>query len=146
MRIGRVGKFLLSAVAALMLGTAASAHHSTAEFDFSKKLTFNGVVETVQWSNPHCYATIVDRADPKTKWRLEFGTPGVLVRMGWQRNSLKQGDAVNVTFSPMRDGSGGGALLTASFADGHTLRAPIYFIINKDEAPSPNASDAENKP
>lgn len=146
-------KFVMSGVAALVLGATASAHHSTAEFDFSKKLTFDGVVETVQWTNPHCYATIVDRAGAKTKWRLEFGTPGVLVRMGWQRNSLKQGDAVNVTFSPMHDGSRGGALLTASFADGRTLRAPIYYITNKDGAApadaaeaSPNANGAENKP
>lgn len=146
----------MSGVAALVLGTVTSAHHSTAEFDFSKKLEFNGVVETVQWTNPHCYATIADRADPKTKWRLEFGTPGVLIRMGWQRNSLKQGDAVGITFSPMHDGSRGGALLTASFADGRTLHAPIYYIVNQDAAPPagatgaagayPNARDAEKNP
>ena len=36
------------AAAVLTLGTAL-AHHSTAEFDYSKEVTINGVVKEVQW-------------------------------------------------------------------------------------------------
>jgi len=36
-----------------LLVAVATAHHSTAEFDYTKQLTIQGKVKEVQWTNPH---------------------------------------------------------------------------------------------
>ena len=36
-----------------------SAHHSTAEFDYTKQVTIKGTVKEVQWTNPHSYIQLL---------------------------------------------------------------------------------------
>ena len=38
-----------------LLAAAAMAHHSTAEFDYSKQVTIKGKVKEVQWTNTQSY-------------------------------------------------------------------------------------------
>jgi hypothetical protein len=55
-------------------------------------------------------------------WALETTSPGVLTRAGWTRQSIKPGDKVSVTLSPLRDGSHGGSLNSVTLlATGQTL-------------------------
>lgn len=122
-------------LAALGMG-AAAAHHSISEYDTSKVLNAAATVEKVDWINPHAYVTVVTQeADAATKWRLEFGTPGVNLRMGWKKDTLKVGDKLAITFSPMRDGRAAGVLLTATFSDGRTVYTPNYYISQQGGAP-----------
>jgi hypothetical protein len=111
--------------AALGLALPASAHHSFAMYEPTKTLTFKGTIKTFQWTNPHVVVAILVQPDgggAAQEWALETTSPGVLTRAGWTRQSLKPGDRVSVTLSPLRDGSHGGSLNSVTLLDtGQTL-------------------------
>ena len=84
------------------------AHHSfSAEYDRSKPIQLKGTVTKVEWMNPHArfYLDVKDDAGKVTNWEFELGSPNGLMRQGWTRNSLKEGDVVTVTGSKAKDGS-----------------------------------------
>src|SRR5579883_423921 len=100
------------------------AHHSgAAEFDANKKIDLTGVVTKVEWANPHAhfYMDVTDASGKVTNWNLELASPNVLVRNGWSRHSLKEGDKVNVTGSQAKDNSHLGTAGVITFPDGHKL-------------------------
>ena len=100
------------------------AHHSgAAEFDANKKIDLNGIVTKVEWTNPHAhfYMDVTDASGKVTNWNLELASPNVLVRNGWSRRSLKEGDKVNVTGSRAKDNSNLGTAGVITFSDGHKL-------------------------
>jgi hypothetical protein len=103
----------------------ASAHHSFAMYEPTKTLTFKGTVKNFQWTNPHVVLSILVQPDDGSAaqdWALETTSPGVLTRAGWTRQSIKPGDKVSVTLSPLRDGSHGGSLNSVTLlATGQTL-------------------------
>ena len=71
--------------AAVVLATAASAHHSFAVYDMQHEVTFKGVVDTVQFRNPHMAMTLTHVKPDGTKETIHFveGAPAnMLVRMG----------------------------------------------------------------
>jgi hypothetical protein len=106
-------------------GPPAVAHHSFAMYEPTKTMTFKGTVKSFQWTNPHVVVWILVQPDgggAVQEWSLETTSPGVLTRAGWTRQSLKAGDRVSVTFSPLRDGSRGGGLNSVTLLDtGQTL-------------------------
>jgi hypothetical protein len=110
---------------ALYIAPAASAHHSFAMYEPTKTLTFKGTVKNFQWTNPHVVLSILVQPDDGSAaqdWALETTSPGVLTRAGWTRQSIKPGDKVSVTLSPLRDGSHGGSLNSVTLlATGQTL-------------------------
>jgi hypothetical protein len=114
---------LLSCLAAACLMHAAAAHHSTAEFDYTKQVTIKGMVKEVQWTNPHSYIQLLvdGEGGAKTQWSVEIGSPSLNISMGWRKNSVKAGDVVTMSLSPARNGSPYGTLRTLTFADGKTL-------------------------
>jgi hypothetical protein len=89
------------AVAVLTLGTAL-AHHSTAEFDYTKEVTIKGVVKEVQWTNPHSYIQMLVDGQPgeKIQWSVEIGSPTLNVNLGWRKDSVKPGDVVTMNLAP----------------------------------------------
>lgn len=75
------------------------AHHSfAAEFDSQRPLTVTGVVQKVQWTNPHArvYVDVKDDKGNVVLWDFELGPPNGLMRRGWNRNSLRQGHVVTI--------------------------------------------------
>jgi len=122
-------KFVVVIAAAVLLASAGRvlAHHSfSAEFDASKPFKMTGSVTKVEWMNPHTFFYI-DVADEKTKkvtnWAMEMGSPNGLMRQGWTRNSMKEGDHVSVTGTAAKDGSKLGNARSVVLADGKRMGA-----------------------
>jgi len=85
-----------------------AAHHSfSAEFDGSKTVTLEGKIAVMEWVNPHSWLNIdVPTADGKVeRWKVEGGSPAVLLRLGWNRDSFPIGAKIKVTGSPAKDGA-----------------------------------------
>ena len=86
----------------------ALAHHSfAAEFDAKQPIKLTGTVTKVEWTNPHVwfYLDIKDDTGKVTNWGMEMGTPNILMRNGWRRDTLKAGDMVTVDGFLAKDGS-----------------------------------------
>ena len=111
--------------AVVSAGSPAVAHHSFAMYEPTKTLTLKGTVKSFQWTNPHVVVWVLVQPEDGgavQEWSLETTSPGVLTRNGWTRQSLKAGDRVSVTLSPLRDGSRGGSLNSVTLLDtGQTL-------------------------
>ncbi|HEY1899455.1 MAG TPA: DUF6152 family protein [Steroidobacteraceae bacterium] len=107
-------------------GGTASAHHSFAMFDQAQSKTLVGVVKQVQWTNPHIWVQVVTK-DEKTgaavEWSIEGGSPNGLSRQGWRRSSIKEGDAIEITIHPLKDGSNGGSMMKA-MVNGQAVGGP----------------------
>jgi len=114
---------------AVVLGLAAVpalAHHSfAAEYDGQKPVTLTGTVTKVEWMNPHArfYIDVKDESGKVTNWELELGSPNGLMRRGWTRHSMKEGDVVTVNGSLAKDGSNLANARTVKLADGKSLFA-----------------------
>src|SRR3954468_394886 len=96
MNSGICGAGLLALVA---IALPALAHHSfSAEFDEKATITLAGAVTKVEWFNPQIwvYLDVKDADGKQQHWQCEGGAPNSLVRNGWTKNSLKQGDEITI--------------------------------------------------
>ena len=119
---------LMSVVAGVVVLMAAtmsvSAHHSfSAEFDGSKKVTLEGTVVMMEWVNPHSWLHIdVTQPDGSVvRWKIEGGSPSVLFRKGWNRDSLPAGIKVKVVGFQAKDGSFRASSRDLQFPDGRRM-------------------------
>ena len=114
----------LAILAGSTLTGPAMAHHSFAMFDADKTITMTGTVKEFEWTNPHSWLRVMV-TDPATgqpvQWLFEMGSPAQQARFGMTADSLKPGDKVTVTMHPLKDGSRGGGLLTATLPNGKTV-------------------------
>jgi len=110
-------------LAALFLATPAFPHHSNVAFEVTKIITVTGVVKEFRWANPHTWLglTVDDGKGGKVEWAIEGRAPGILIRSGWSKNSLKPGETVTVDMSPAKDGSNTGLIARVTKADGTIL-------------------------
>jgi hypothetical protein len=145
----KTGTVTAMAVAAAVASLPLAAHHSfSAEFDASKEIKATGSVTKLDWQNPHGWihlmvTEICERTaargpnaveqewacrtpaagEEKADWAFELGSPNGLMRQGWTRNSLKQGDVITVLGSRARDGSTNSNARSVTTADGKRLFA-----------------------
>ena len=108
---------------ALVSGVPLSGHHSGLTLFTEDTSTLKGVVKSWVWSNPHCLLTVeVTGADGQaTQWVIEMQAPNSIYPGGYRRTTFKPGDAVTVTFHPVRNGRPYGRLVSSVPADGKTL-------------------------
>jgi len=100
------------------------AHHSfAAEFDGSKKITLEGKVVQLEMVNPHSWIHFdVTTPDGKVEhWKAEGGSPSVLLRLGWNRDTLPVGTKIKISGSPSKDGAFRMNTSGIEFADGKKL-------------------------
>src|SRR5215510_10229429 len=95
-------------------------HYFAAEVDSNKPVELKGTVTKLEWVNPHAwiYVDVKDERGDVNNWACELGSPNLLLRNGWTRNSLKAGDGVVVTGSAAKDGSHIANARTVRMADG----------------------------
>ena len=111
-----VVRSLAAGAAALSVVGPALAHHSFAMVDFKRDVSLDGTIKDFQWTNPHSWivVTVTDASGKTTDWSVEGGSPNGLGRQGWKRNSLKPGDKAVVVIHPLKDGTNGGCLVSAT--------------------------------
>jgi hypothetical protein len=111
----------------LLVGAAlAMAHHSTANFDYTKTVVLKGKLKSLQWTNPHCFLQIEvpDGKGGTVEWAVESGSPGLLRRLGWKPELFNKGDAVTAEIAPIRSKENKGTLRFVTLVDGKKLFGP----------------------
>src|SRR5215510_5243768 len=97
--------WVLSLVFSLSLAvTGVSAHHSiSGVYDSSQQVTIEGTVTEFRFVNPHPFLIAeVKQAGGTQEWKLEMDNRYELVDVGMNDKTLKRGDRIIVTGSPIR--------------------------------------------
>ena|SRR5258705_4515840 len=141
---------VLMGVGLFFAGTAVSvrAHHAfAAEFDAKKPVHFEGTVTKMEWVNPHVWLHIdVKKPDGTVEnWAFEAGTPNVLFRRGFTKQSLLPGTKVVVDGYQAKDGLKRANGRDLTFSDGRKMflgssgtGAPYELTPNNQKVPPKN--------
>jgi hypothetical protein len=124
------------------------AHHAfAAEFDAKKPVHFEGTVTKMEWVNPHVWLHIdVKKPDGTVEnWAFEAGTPNVLFRRGFTKESLLPGTKVVVDGYQAKDGLKRANGRDLTFPDGRKMflgssgtGAPYELTPNNQKVPPKN--------
>ena len=114
----------LAGVLVVLAVVPAWAHHAfAAEFDAKKPVKFKATVTRMEWTNPHVWIH-VDVKQPNggvEKWAIEAGTPNVLFRRGFTKQSLLPGTKVVVDGYQAKNGLHRGNGRDLTFPDGRKM-------------------------
>src|SRR4051794_12951238 len=121
----KVRAWIFAAMATPVFAGTALAHHSFAMFDPEKTIIQAGTVKELEWTNPHVWIHIMvpDASGKQVEWSFEMQAVAQAMTGGWRRDSVLPGDKISIEFHPLKDGSRGGELLSATLADGKRLAA-----------------------
>ena len=113
---------LLVGMALFSLGTEApvGAHHSVANFDFTRSATITCTVTYFSFTNPHSFidVEVQDANGERRAYKIFTVARVVMMRTGWALDDLRAGDEVTITGSPDRRNPGYLYLRRIVFANG----------------------------
>jgi hypothetical protein len=119
-------KFRTLCVLTVLAGLPVFAHHSfSAEFDADKRVTLKGTIVKLDWMNPHIwiYLDVKGEDGTVTRWQCEGGPPNTLLRQGWTRKTLKEGDEITIEGALAKDASKTCNSRSVRLADGRQVLA-----------------------
>jgi hypothetical protein len=115
----------ISAAALLLFAVAPLwAHHAfAAEYDENRPIKLQGKVTKWELVNPHSWIDLdVKGNDGKIiSWKIEGGSPNVLLRMGFNKDSLPFGTEIKVEGFQAKDGANRAVGANLTFLDGKKL-------------------------
>ena len=115
----RTASIALAIALILSIALPATAHHSAAGQDFTKRVEMQGVVKSWQIMNPHGKLIIqVTDAKGTRALALETHSRNNVYRAGYRDGMIKAGDKIKVYVAPNRDGTDGGYLVAFETAAG----------------------------
>jgi hypothetical protein len=112
------------------------AHHSfAASFDGGHRITLAGVVNKIEWANPHMFffLTVRTKDGKAVNWICEAAGPNMLTHHGWSRDLIKAGDLVTVIGYPARGDSPVASARVIILSDGRKMVAGSAY----DGGPQP---------
>jgi len=115
---------IASGIGLLLVSASLFGHHSeAAQFDVSKPVKVTGVVKKVEWMNPHIwfYVDVKDERGNVTTWGFSGLPPGMAIRKGFTKDTLKIGETVMVQGFRAKDGSNNASGFILTFADGRQV-------------------------
>lgn len=94
-------KRLTTALVLVASSGLVDAHHSRANFDTSQTTIITGTLTDFSWRNPHVYMEMEVTADDGTvnTWLVESHSVTGLLRMGWSRDTLQEGETITLAGS-----------------------------------------------
>ena len=97
---------LAGSVILLMVSAPLFAHHAGSLYDREHPVTLTGTVTKYLMINPHAqvHFEVKDESGNVTTWVAETAGPQRLLRVGWNKNTLKPGDTITVTGAQFKDG------------------------------------------
>ena len=119
-------KAIMLAGIAVIVAAPAFAHHSFAMFDRTKVINITGTVREYEWTNPHVWIHInaPDEKGTMREWGFEMQAIAQDYAAGWRSDSVKPGDKISIEYHPLKDGSRGGQLMSATLQNGQHLGPP----------------------
>jgi hypothetical protein len=131
------------AIAAVLLETSVSSHHSFAMYDQTKTVTLTGVVRqfVAQANHAELHFILIapDRkglaksADGKyVEWGVEMAGAAAVAQQGITASTFGAGTVFSVRLNPLRDGSNFGSRI------GAIARCPLDPSTNKPKLPPPD--------
>ena len=97
---------ILSLLGAAVLAAPALAHHSFAVYDFTQQIPFEGVIDTLNFKNPHIAMTLIhtdENGETRTINFVEGAPANMLGRNGLRPDMVKPGTKVTAYGSPLRE-------------------------------------------
>ena len=118
--------FALLCISTMSVSAPSFAHHSFASWDLQKDIPFEGVVDTLDFRNPHMSMTLIQTKPDGQQEKVIFseGAPAnMMIRLGLKPDMIKPGTKIKAIGAPRKDNPNVYFLKTIILEDGRIFTA-----------------------
>jgi uncharacterized protein DUF6152 len=103
----RLGTISLAVISLLAVSVPLSAHHGNAAYDATRSVIVKGTVTGYVWANPHVFVKLDGKDDSgnTVHWVVEGQNPVSMTQIGWNKDTFKPGDEVEMDAIPAKNGN-----------------------------------------